>query len=241
MEITSRENETFKNLLKLTQKKYRKQSGLCIIEGLRMVREHVDSAEKIFIRSSRYNDFMHESWSDNAVRLSGNLFDLVTGLDNDPGVLAVVRIPKSKEPDFPFVVLDGVSDPGNVGAIMRSAAAFGYETIFCRDCVDIWALKTLRAGAGMQFKLNIIEVSLDGFREYLNNAHGVTLICADLNGHGTFIAGKRFGLVFGNEGQGVTKEMRTLCHKVVTIPMKKGVQSLNVAVAAGILMHQFKK
>jgi len=234
MQITSRENETYKNLLKLTSKKWRRQNGLCIIEGEKIVRDNLSRVECVFARSVGRAAIAN---GPTQYVLSQQLFDEVSSLENSSGILAIVKIPTSRDITFPFLVLDSVQDPGNMGTLLRTAAAFGFETVFCIDCVDVWSQKVLRASSGVQFNLNIIETS-----EFVK-PQGSVLTGADLNhsaplGHPRPAEGN-FGLVLGSEGRGISANLENQIDKFVTIPMRAGVESLNVAVAGGILMYEF--
>jgi len=142
-----------------------------------------------------------------------------------------------------------------MGTLLRTAVAFGFTTVFCIDCVDPWSQKVLRASSGIQFNLNIIEQNLQDFKKPENSL----LIAADLGGDvisskardlcesqtlqkseiPRFSRNDKTGLILGSEGQGIRPEIKKLVDKTVTIPMSAGVESLNVAVAGGILMHVF--
>lgn len=263
MEISSKENKVFKHLLKLTQKKYRRQAGLCIVEGEKIVREMVGAAEHIFVRKGKSftSGIATDVRVNTRVSMEGNkatgmcvkgdamreiilddkLFDSVSGLENSSGVLAVVKIPNASEITFPYLVLDGIQDAGNVGTIFRTAVAFGFRTIFCVDCADPWSAKVLRASSGVQFGLNIVEVREDEFRV----PDCSSLVAADLDGVEAgelgLRKGDKFGLVLGNEGKGIRSEIKRLVNKCVTLPMDRRCESLNVAVAGGILMYELRR
>ena len=230
MEITSRDNETFKNLLRLTEKKWRRRFGLCIVEGEKAVKDNLDRIERVFLRPSRA-DF------NNAIILHDKLFDMISSLETDQGVLAVVKIPPPGAVTFPFLVLDGIQDSGNMGTLLRTAAAFGFGTVFCVDCVDVWSQKVLRASSGVSFALNVIEKFV--------KPDECLLVGADLKGEGASaiasLRPQRLGLVLGSEGRGIRAELLESIDKFVTVPMNPGVESLNVAVAGGILMYELKK
>jgi TrmH family RNA methyltransferase len=229
MEITSRDNPTFRELLKLTDKRWRKRTNKCIIEGEKIVRENLQRAEKVFVR--------HGKTFENAIVLGTKLFDEISSLENSTGVMAIISKPTVRALTFPYLVLDGIQDAGNAGALLRSALAFGFNTVMCIDCVDIWSPKVLRASSGVQFNLNIVEC---GAKDFIKPAKS-WLVAADLGGEciETFRAKDlRFGLVLGSEGKGVSERMKGLIERTVTIPMKKSVESLNVAVAGGILMYE---
>jgi len=233
--ITSRDNQTFKTLVRLMQKKHRREQGLCIIEGEKIVREHASNAQYVFVREN--SPSLTKGWrgdSRDGVVLATKLFDSVTSLETSQSILAIVPIPKPREVTFPYLVLDGIQDPGNMGTILRTAAAFGFNTVFCVNCADVWSQKVLRAGVGTQFHLNVIE----GFGAIPEESE---LYIADLNGAWLDKPSGKFGLVLGNEGQGVSAAIKALPHKVVTIPMTNATESLNVAVAGGILMHAMTK
>jgi len=235
VEISSRENATFKELLQLTEKKWRRRFGKCVIEGEKIVRDNFKNAEKVFVR--KRSQYIFKDIYPNAIILADKLFDLITELDTDQGVLAIISTPQAGEITFPFLVMDGVGDPGNAGALLRSAAAFGFSTVICLDSVDVWSPKVLRASVGVQFSLNIVESSMDNFKK----PDGAYLVAADLDGEDikTFDNKEaRFGLVVGSEGHGLCDYIKGMVDRTMTISMKAGVESLNVAVAGGILMHE---
>lgn len=235
LEITSRDNATFKELLQLKDKKWRRRKNKCIIEGEKIVRENLAVAEKIFVRQRNHQ--IYKDIFPNAIVLSDKLFGLVTDLETDQGVLAVIPKPEAKALTFPYLVLDGLQDPGNVGSLLRSALAFGFNTVICLDCVCVWSPKVLRASSGVQFHLNIIECAPADFIE----PAGAWLVAADLCGESIdqFLTEyPMFGLVMGSEGRGLSSRMRNMVERTVTIPMNARVESLNVAVAGGILMYE---
>lgn len=235
LEITSRENATFKELLQLTDKKWRRRFGKCIIEGEKIVRENLSLAEKVFVRKK--NQYIFKDIFPNAIILCDKLFDLITDLETDQGILAIVPKPHAHELTFPYLVLDGVQDPGNVGALLRSALAFGFNTVICLDSVCVWSPKVLRASSGVQFNLNLIEHDSVDFIKPTD----ALLLAADLCGESVdkfLAADSKFGLVLGSEGRGLSPRMKDFVDRTVTIPMNAVVESLNVAVAGGILMYE---
>jgi TrmH family RNA methyltransferase len=137
--------------------------------------------------------------------------------------------------------LDGVADPGNVGAIIRTANAAGFEEIyFTRECADPYSPKCVRASmSGLFFtKAYIAERE-----EILGALSGVPVIAADLDGVNafSFTPPKRYALVIGNEANGVSARVRERAEYTVRIPMRETQESLNAAVSAGILMYLFKR
>jgi len=207
---------TSKDLIKLTQKKYRREMGLCIVEGEKLVREHGTKAVAVFTRENLGRDY-----------------EKITNLETPEGILAVVPIPKSSEITFPYLVLDNIQDPGNVGTLLRTALAFGFKTVFSINSADPFSQKVIRSAMGAQFNLNII----DGFAEIPAES---VLYIADLKGKMCEKPSGKFGLVLGNEGRGISAEIKSLPHKIVTIPLNSATESLNVAVAGGIIMYEWK-
>ena len=201
MEITN------KILKKLLAKKYRQEFSLCILEGEKIINDNSDLIVKIFDE------------------------DTLGNLQTYHGRVAVAKIPKPTAPTTPFLVLDRIQDPGNMGTILRTAVAFGFKTIYVIDCVDPYSPKTIRASSGMALRLNIIDT------DYEHLPTNVMYYIADLHGDKPQpIKDSNFGIVLGNEGQGISPQIYAKPHKVVTIPMEPNCESLNVAVAGGIIM-----
>ena len=139
-----------------------------------------------------------------------------------------------------LIFLDGVQDPGNVGTILRTALAFSYSgVILSNDCASIYSQKVISASKGSIFHLPIYEdVSLEELKEM-----GYEIIVTALNNsidYNEIKPNGKFVLVFGNEGQGVSENSLNLASKIVKIDISSKVESLNVAIAAGILMERYK-
>ena len=137
--------------------------------------------------------------------------------------------------------LDGVSDPGNVGAIIRSANAAGYEEIYLtRECADPYSPKSVRASMSGVF---FTKLYIGEREDILNVLSGVPLIVADMHGENAFCfsAPKQFVLAIGNEANGISVATRSAAKHIVSIPMSSTQESLNAAVSAGILMYVLKK
>lgn len=167
--------------------------------------------------------------------------------ESPQGVLAVAEVPQRQLSDIEadwsgvILVLDAVQDPGNVGTIVRTAAALGARaTIALPGTVDLWNAKVVRSGMGAQFRHQAFASTwgeLDAFRDQ----HQVALFAADAGGeplrHGDGPVPRRLALVVGNEGAGISADARTRADRVVSLPIAADVESLNVAVATGILLY----
>jgi tRNA G18 (ribose-2'-O)-methylase SpoU len=157
------------------------------------------------------------------------------------GVLAVVNKPNKDlvSPNGKCLLLDGVSDPSNVGAILRTAAAAGYNEVYMTDdSADAYSNKAVRASMTGVLRVNVMRAPRERLLEVIN----VPLWIADMNGESVFTAKPNgdFCLVIGNEGNGVSRQVKDKASFTVSIPMDNGVESLNAAVSAGILMYNLK-
>ena len=144
-----------------------------------------------------------------------------------------------ESPSASCLFLDGVSDPANVGAIIRTAAASGYNQIYLADTADCYSPKSVRASMSGIFKIKVIK----GSKEQLLNAIDIPICIADMSGQSVYdvTMPDKFCLVIGNEARGVSEEVRNLAKISVSIPMENDMESLNASVSAGILMYILKR
>ena len=208
-----------------------------------MLRECLQSEleiERVFL-SEEYADELPVDES-KTVRVSQDVFRFLSDEKTPQGVLCRVKIPQTSlaAPTAPCLILDGVADPGNMGAIIRTANAAGYKEIYLVDgCVDAYAPKSVRASMSGIFFTKLYQGSRE---EILAAVQGVPVIVADMQGESVFrfTAPEKFALVIGNEANGVSVEMRAAAKYTVKIPMEQTQESLNAAVSAGILMYVLK-
>jgi TrmH family RNA methyltransferase len=176
------------------------------------------------------------------VTLDDRLFRTIVDVESPAGIAAEIRIPSSAaalESSRLCVFLEGIQDAGNVGAILRSAAAFGaQDAVLSRGCADAWSPKALRAGMGGQFVLNVVEHA--DLEKEIANFGGLTLCTAPLGGVrlDEIELGGRIGWIFGAEGRGVGERLAARAGARVTIPMPGAIESLNVAAAAAICLYE---
>ncbi len=169
--------------------------------------------------------------------------------DSPQGVLAVAEIPNRKLDAFAgrtslrLLILDAVQDPGNVGTILRTAAALGADaTVALPGTVDVWNAKVVRSSMGANFHHHCLHLPLDELRSFLE-AESISLWGADAGGKSVrdVVAPARLALAVGNEGAGLSSSVREQVTQLVSLPISASVESLNVAVAAGILLYQLSK
>jgi TrmH family RNA methyltransferase len=173
--------------------------------------------------------------------VSEAVFRSIVEADNPPGIAAEIELPKGKaKAGTDVAFLEGVQDPSNVGAIIRSAAAFGVgEVVLDQACADPWSPRALRAGMGGHFALAIRQVA----RLDVAGFDG-TLLCTVVRGGNLLGEAKlpgRLGWIFGGEGRGVSSEIEAQVKLKVTIPIAPGTESLNVAAAAAICFYEAGK
>lgn len=174
-------------------------------------------------------------------------FASAANTDTPQGVLAISKIPSNvlhaPSEKALYLVLDAIQDPGNVGTILRTAAAFGVTaTLSLPGTVDVWNAKVVRSTMGSIFTQSVVEVTADSLKKFLAENH-IACWAADTQGKplGSLTTDvRRLALVVSNEGAGITADVAALAQHRVAIAMSDGVESLNVAVATGILLHAFR-
>ena len=238
MIITSRQNSLIKQVAALNGKKYRKEAGLYLIEGIKPVKEYLScgfKAEKIICTEHNLSLFP------SAVAVSDGVFKGISSEESPQGVIAVAKIPENilRPPENPCILLDCLQDPGNVGTVIRTANAAGFLEIYLINCTDPYSPKAVRASMGGIFHTKIYT---GNYTEISNALKDVPLICTDMDGEDIFAFAppERFCLCIGNEGGGISGEVKNNSAYTVKIPMRSTCESLNAAVAAGIAMYTIK-
>ena len=175
-------------------------------------------------------------------------FDSAADTDSPQGILAIAAIPNRSLDEHGattsarILVLDAVQDPGNVGTLIRTAAALGASvTVGLPGTVDLWNAKVVRSAMGAHFRHPAVHCTWDELEEFLArtetpvwgaDAHGIAL--------DDTAPPLRIALAVGNEGSGLSAHVREASARLVSLPLAPGVESLNVAVAAGILLYQLR-
>jgi TrmH family RNA methyltransferase len=175
-------------------------------------------------------------------------FSSAVDTESPQGVLAIAAVPRrtldrlSLDKDTRLLVLDGVQDPGNAGTLLRTAAALGAQgTLALPGTVDLWNAKVVRSAMGALFHRPPISCTWDELERFLHG-EAVALWGAAAEGDpiDTLSAPRRLAILVGNEGAGISDRGRSLLSRMVSIPIASDVESLNVAVAAGILLYHFR-
>ena len=240
MIILSRQNPLVKELASLKEKKGRRRTGTFLVEGHKMVREAVASGMDV-VRLILREDYAGETYGLPAVLLGRDAFAAVCDEKTPQGIAAEVVIPERgvQPPQGRCLLLDGLQDPANVGAIIRTAVAAGYEDVYLAGCADPFSPKSVRASMSGVFFARIMQGTQE---EILSAIAGMPVIAADMGGEDVFsyAAPEKFCLAVGSEGSGLSALVRSRADVTVRIPMDARTESLNAAVSAGILMYALR-
>lgn len=242
MEITSVNNAYIKELVKLKHKKYRDQKRSFLIEGIHLCEEANNAGvlQQLIIRK----DCTYQTTFDNTLLVSDEVMNKLSTTVSLVDVIGLCSFfDQTEEIGNKVVILDNVQDPGNVGTIIRTAIAFGFNDIFLSlDSVDLYNEKLIRSSQGAIFKANIRSINsielISKLKQDDYKVYGTALDKA--SGLQSFERIDKVALVFGNEGQGVSKELLNVCDDNIFIEIQ-GFESLNVAIAAGICLYHFRK
>lgn len=253
--IESTDNSKIKLVRKLASRKVRDEENLIVIEGINLVREATEREIdiKFILVSDEYakDDYLNRCIQENTVeicRVPENIFSKIADAENGIGIIAVIAKPSFDLSDTSVseggnvLVLDRVQDPGNIGTMIRTAVAAGYEMILTiKGTADVYSPKVLRSTAGMIFDIPIVQVEDAKELGKLLKTLGKKIVVTTVDGGETYFKHNLkhgIALVIGNEGNGVSKEMLELADIKVTIPMHGEIESLNAAVSAAILMYE---
>lgn len=243
--ITSVKNQQIKTWAKLKQRKYRKEQGLFIVEGEHLVEEALKSdweLETIVIKENFEPNFDLSNHFVEAV--SDHVFAHLSETKTPQGILAIVKMREEEEyKKNRLLILDAVQDPGNLGTMIRTADAAGFDAIILGGgTVDLYNDKVIRASQGSIFHIPIIELSLETAVDQLKES-GVSICASTLERAvpvQTIEWPEQVGLIVGNEGSGVNQTLIEKSDLLVHIPIYGKAESLNVSIAAGVMMYQMQ-
>lgn len=241
MVISSKDNKTVKLVHKLSSKKFRDETGLFVVEGLRAVKDVAAFApqliEQIFVSEERQADFPE------AAVVRADIFARMTETVNGQGILAVVKKPTPVPPSGDRVlILDGIRDPGNLGTLIRTACAAGYGDVVLRNCADPYGGKVVRSTMSAVVKVCLTEIADTSLIDELKT-RGYAVFGADMGGKSVFdgkFSANKYAVVIGGEADGITNEVKEMCDEMLSLPMDGDIESLNAAVSGAIMMYILK-
>lgn len=241
MIYTSIENEHIKEIKKLNNKKYRDLNGKFIIEGKHLVEEAIKNnlVEEILLLEGN-----NEKYDAKTNYVNGKVMKYITELDNPSKIIGICHKKNDKIQGNHILILDDIQDPGNLGTIIRSAVAFNIDTIILsKTGVDLYNSKVLRSTQGMIFNINIVvsdikeeilKLKNDNYKILTTNVEGGKLVKS-------IEKNQKFAIIIGNEGKGVSKEIKELSDEYIYIEMNKKCESLNAAVATSIILYELSR
>jgi TrmH family RNA methyltransferase len=235
--ITSLTNEKVKHVIKLNDKKYRQEFGEFVVEGTHLIEEAIafGLCKSIF---SLTEDSLYPV---ETLQVSIEVMKKMSNLTTPPGMIGVCAMRPSNALTDKMLILDGVQDPGNLGTLIRSASAFGFQTILVQNSVDLYNPKVLRSTQGGLFKINYMEIDIEKF---IDEHQEIRFIGTDLTSGIPFsnvhAIPTKIALILGNEGSGVNTSILNKTAYNIKIEMQ-AMESINVGAAGSILMYAFSQ
>lgn len=254
-EITSKENSVIKHIVKLKEKKYRKEFGEYIVEGAKIVKEAIEeNAEIKYIiidENAKSNDLIEKHLKQHLenidyIQVPNNIFKIISDVEQPQGVLAVIeKNNKNNDVDYSsdlILALDDIQDPGNLGTIIRTADSVGLKQILIsKGTADPYNSKVIRSTMGAIFRVNIIECDdlVKTLKDVKENNFNIMVTSLQANKSIYELNLKQNVVVIGNEAKGVSKEIIDLADNKVIIPMLGKTESLNASIATGVILYEY--
>lgn len=259
--ITGENNQRIKYLRNLGKRKHRKEYGCFYTEGHRAVVEGIKSkvypellvVSESYMASDAYKELEDICFAYNIdakhvlLPVSDKIFDSISDTQTPQGVGGVFKIPLTDLDDIQsvknIVLLENLQDPGNMGTVIRTADAAGFDAVICsKGCVDVYNSKVLRSTVGSVFHIKIVQYDDEAYIAALKlKAMGFKLYCAHPRGENNCFDQKfseKNVIVIGNEANGISDDMLENCDVAVTIPMPGKAESLNASVAAALMIYE---
>lgn len=253
--ISSKDNETIKNIKKLKEKKYRDEAGCYIIEGIKLVKEAIEeNAEIKYVvicedcedNVKLEQNLLYDIAKNDCLYVTKKIFQSISDVTTPQGVLAVVEKKNANKQinynEDIIIVLDGIQDPGNLGTILRTVdSADLKQIILSKNSADPYNPKVVRSTMGAIFRVNIIETEdiVNTLKEMKKHNFEVAVTSLETEESIYNIEYKNKAIVIGNEANGVSKEVQEIADRKVKIPMLGKTESLNASVATGIMIYEY--
>lgn len=244
--ITSRKNPLLQQVRKLlSSRQERQRTGLFVADGTKLLQEAVtwwQGLETVIL-----SDGVEAELPDRVqrIRVPAEVMQSLSPMQTPQGALFICRLPEQQEfcPQPGMLLLDGIQDPGNLGTILRTADAFAVPVALLEGCADPYGHKTVRASMGAVFRSPVVQTTWQQACSACREAE-IPIAVTALSSRATDIRRAQVGklaVVIGSEGQGVRPEILSAAQEELIIPMTDRCESLNAAVAAGIVMWQMEK
>ena len=247
IEITSLQNDLIKSTVKLQDTKNRKQSGLIFVDGdktfLGLINDGVEF-EYLFLKKD--NPLKSKAKAKNFVFVTDEILKKLSTVKTPNSVMGVIKEPKINKEDFinfkKIALIENIKDAGNLGTIIRSAAAFSMDGIILfGDCVDLYNTKVIRSAAQNIFKLPVLRTNdIEYIKKLKKNHELISTVVEDGEDFVKYGFKKPFILALGSEADGLTDEIIDISDKKLSLFMDNNVESINLGVCASIAFFQIK-
>ncbi len=244
--ITSTQNDRVKEVQALqTQAKRRRKAGRMVLEGVRLVRDALQAghvAETLFYTADQSETL--DALNIRGLEVSAEVMRTMSDTQQPQGIIGVFATPQFTLPDQPqrVLILDAIRDPGNLGTLLRTAAAAGVEAVvLAPGCVDAFNPKVLRSGMGAHFRVPIVELD---WAQIESTCAGLTVYLADGQGETRYDAADwsaGWALITGSEAHGASEAAQRITQQRVYIPMAADTESLNAAAATAVLLFEAQR
>jgi len=232
------------NLIKNVKKQIRENRHLLFLDNPKIIKDALESKNINPIVAFVTDETKNFNLPCETYLVNEKILESMVDVKTPQGVCVMVEYIQDivKKPNSNFLVLDQIQDPGNAGTLIRTAKATGFDTVILIDSVKATNPKLVRSTVGAVFSVNIFEMNKKDFLKVINEWK-IPLLVADMDGQNIFESNieSQIGVVIGNEGQGVSDEISSICSFSIKIPMKQGIESLNAGVSGSIIMYQINK
>ena len=217
--------------------------SLAFLDNPKLITEAYDAGHEVLyiIKSELYEG--KTDYGGSIIEVSKNVFKSISSTENSQGLIGVVKFNKRQllMPSGNFLVMDEIQDPGNAGTLIRSALGANFVDIYMLNSVKTTNEKLVRASMGAIFKTRVYEITKQEFISNFKNWNKDLYVC-DMNGKSIYDEPlpNGIGIVVGNEGNGVSSELRNIAKYSIKIPMHNGLESLNAGVSGSIIMYQIE-
>lgn len=247
MEIVGINNKTIKDIVKLQQKKYRQATGKFLLEGYKCISEAANSGidiEHVFILPDKIKKY--DFIKNKIITTTEPVLKKISTTDSTPESVAVAYKPENKIENLKnankVILLENISDAGNLGTIIRCAAAFKTDAIILYgDTVDVYNPKCVRSAVGNLWKTNIFTInSLNELNDCFSDFEKFATVPKNKNSidFKNWTPKKRTLVMFGSEADGLSDDLRNFADKNLTIEMNPEVESLNLSISASLIMYK---
>ena len=229
----------------LNLKKQKREKSLLFLDNVKIIKDAVKNNSikvECFLTSEStlpFDDLGYKTY-----HVDAKTIEMLSDTKTPQNVLCIAYHNQDvvKKPTKNFLVVDSLQDPGNVGTLIRTAKACGFESVFLVDSVSVTNSKLIRSSVGAVFNIKVFSMKKEEFLKFAKE-NNLKHRCCDMDGENIFQFKICFpvGVVVGNEGQGVSEAMEKICYQKVKIPMSEGIESLNAGVSGSIIMYQLSK